>query len=314
VNTNTARAGIGLIYWCFFNRADAWFVLKVESVELVSGATADHVTPPHTWAAVKSTNTPTEYVIVQAEIEPDINPSSLPAGFISWSGGEEVTANQLQRKVPKNVSAHTELVATCGGSSATGNVWVLWTDVTVRHTGNKTTYDAGTDTGNDKEFPDYCPGSSLGGTNRLGESPKYLGWIVEIKGDITPAGVHDVVSSGWDFYQTLTYTDFLDNTNTPVANGTDAVDSVFNAGNFQDQTPDPDDDIFALDGPGILTETDFNYGKSTDNFRVRVRWNGEDASDAAQWWVRQKAERTGGNYTVIENNGGNGTTTIDNFY
>ena len=30
MNTNTARAGIGLIYWCFFNRADAWFVLKVE--------------------------------------------------------------------------------------------------------------------------------------------------------------------------------------------------------------------------------------------------------------------------------------------
>jgi len=30
VNTNTARAGIGLIYWCFFNRADAWFVIKVE--------------------------------------------------------------------------------------------------------------------------------------------------------------------------------------------------------------------------------------------------------------------------------------------
>jgi hypothetical protein len=30
VNTNTARAGIGLIYWCFFNQADAWFVVKVE--------------------------------------------------------------------------------------------------------------------------------------------------------------------------------------------------------------------------------------------------------------------------------------------
>ena len=32
MNTNTARAGIGLIYWCFFNRADAWFVLKVEMI------------------------------------------------------------------------------------------------------------------------------------------------------------------------------------------------------------------------------------------------------------------------------------------
>ena len=129
------------------------FIIKVESVELISGATANHVTPPHTWAAVKNTNSPTEYVLVRAEIEPDIDPTLLPAGFISWSGGEAVATNQLQRKVPKNVSAHTELVASCGGSSATGHVWVLWSEVTVTHTGDKTAYNAGTDTGNDKEFP-----------------------------------------------------------------------------------------------------------------------------------------------------------------
>lgn len=288
-------------------------ILKVESVELVSGATADHVTPPHTWAAVKNTNSPTQYVIVRAEIEPDIDPASLPAGFICWSGGEAVATNQLQRRVPKNVSAHTELVASCGGSSATGHVWVLWSDVTVRHTGDKTAYNAGTDTGNDKDFPDYCGGADLGEENRLTESPKYLGWKVEIKADITPAGVHDVVTSGWDFFQTYTMVDFLNNTNTPTV-ASNQVDAVFNAGDFQDQTPDPNDDIFGLDGPGILSEVDFNYYKSTCNFKVWARWNGEYVSSAAQWWIRQKADRQGTNYTVHGNSGGNGTTTLEYTY
>jgi hypothetical protein len=247
-------------------------------------------------------------------LNPDISEANLPANFVTWTGGEAVEGHQLQRRVSKGSSAHTQMIAGCGSSSATGDAWIVWADVTVRHTGNKTVYEAGTDTGNDKEFPYFCPGTSLGATNRLGESPKYLGWIVEIKGDITPAGIHDVVSSGWDFYQTVTYIDFLDNTNVPSASATNAIDTAFNSSTYQDQTPDPNDEIFALDGPGLLAETDFNYAKTTDNFRVRVRWNEENASDEAQWWTRQKAEKIGENYTVIENSGGNGTTTIDNFY
>jgi len=292
-------------------------VLKVESVELVSGATADDVIPPHTWATIKNTNAPTEYVVVRAEIEPNIDPASLPAGFISWSGGQAVATNQLQRKVPKNISAHTELVASCGGSSATGHVWVIWSEVTVRHTDNKTAYDSDTDTGNSATFPPATGGQELGPANRLTETEPYLGWKVEAKGILTPAGIHEVVQSGWDFYQTFTYADFFDpsyGTNAPYASGTDTPDAEFNAGSypFKDRTPDSNEAIYALDGPGVWQ--DFSYYKSTDNFSIWVRWHGTNASDSTHWWIRQKVENQSGTYVVIENGGGNGTTTIDFTY
>lgn len=318
---NNSGSGYSYNYsgrWLKFGSVVVMEELKLDSIELVSGATASNVVPPHTWATLKSTNTPADYVLVRAQIESVIDQASLPSGFITWSGGEAVPTNQFMRKVPRDVSAHTELVASCGGLSTTGHVWVMWCDISVRHTGSKTAYDAGTDTGNATNFPAYCGDNTLGGTNRLGENPpKYLGWKVEIEGDIQPAGVRDIVSSGWEFYQTMTYVDFMNSTNTPSASETDAPDIIFNKADFQDRTPDPNDSIFAIDGPGIgvdVNAPDFDYYKSTDNFRTWIHWNGENASDSAQWWIRQKAERPGGIYTVIENNGGNGTTIIDNTY
>jgi len=207
-------------------------VIKVESVELVSGATANNVIPPNTWAAVKNTTSPTQYVIIRAEIKPNLDSAALPAGLITWSGGEPVATDQLEQEVPKNVAAHSELVATCGGSSATGDVWVMWSDITVRSTGNKTPYDAETDTGNDKDFPDYTGGDNLGGENLLAASPRYLGWKVEIEADISPAGVNEVVKEGWDFYQTYTTVDFNNQTNTP-ASVTNKVDTDFNTPDFK---------------------------------------------------------------------------------
>jgi hypothetical protein len=291
----------------------AMTVLKLESVELVTGATVNHVIPLHTWATVKNTNSPTQYVVVRAKTSPDIDPTFLPAGIITWSGGEAVVTNQFQRKVPKNISAHTELVASCGGSSATGHVWVLWSEVTVQHSGDKTAYNAETDTGNDKDFPDYCGGADLGEENRLQESPRYLGWKVEVKVAITPAGVHNVIATGWDFYQTYTTVDFNNVTNNPSV-ASNRVDQYFNDGEFLDKSPDPNDSIFALDGPGIYSEVPFNYYKSTCNFKIWARWDGHYVSSETKWWIRQKADRQGTNYVVHENTGGNGTTTLEYTY
>lgn len=233
---------------------------------------------------------------------------------VNWQGAAEDGADPLQATVSRTAAVRQEVNALIGGAILRqAVVWVIWSDITVRHSGGKTPHDSGTDTGNDKDFPSYAGSTNLGPENLLGASPRYLGWKVEMMGQLEPSGVNEVVSSGWDFYQTLTYIDFLNNTNASTGTGVDAIDTVFNAGSFQDQTADTNDRIYALDGPGILS-TGFNQYKSTDNFKVSVRWNGKTASDEALWWIQQKAENQTGTYSVIENDGGDGTNTVENFY
>jgi len=62
-------------------------VIQLDSVELVSGATNQNVIPPNTWVAVKNTNATPEYVVVEAVLDPDIDETALPDGFVTWTGG-----------------------------------------------------------------------------------------------------------------------------------------------------------------------------------------------------------------------------------
>jgi hypothetical protein len=281
--------------------------VQLQSITVVSGASQNNVTGTDNWAAVKGVDD----VVVEATISPNTPQAAM---CITWSGGSPVSGHPLQRKLSKTTSAKTTITASSGSTSRSINVWIVWANVTVAHSGNKTSYDVSTDTGDQANFPTYTGGTELGAKNLLGNSTPYLGWKVEIKGQITPAGVHQIISTGWALYQTVTYTDFINNTTAPTTTATDAPDTVFNAygPDLADNTPDVNERIFALDGPGLTGN--FTTYKSTDNFKVWVRWNGVIASDPAQWWIRQKAERQGAGYNVIENDGGNGTTTIDSVY
>jgi len=261
------------------------------------------------WAAVKATTN--DWVTLEAALSPNTDGA---ASLLSWSGGEAVAGHPRQRKVSKAISAKTTVTASCCNTSLSDTVWILWATVTVKHDNSKTSYDAATDTGDQAGFPAYAGADELGPVNLLTNPTPYLGWKVEIKGQITPVGVHQVITSGWVFYQSLTYVDFLNGTNSPSASGANAPDAVFNSygSDLEDKTPDSNENIFALDGPGIAGS--FTLYKSTDNFDVWVRWNGQVASDPAHWWIRQKAEWQGSGFNVLENSGGNGTTTIDNSY
>ncbi len=192
------------------------------------------------------------------------------------------------------------------------DVWVIWATVTPRFTDNKTPYDSGTDTGDQANFPYYAGGTELGAENQLTDY-SWLGFKTEIKGQLAPSGVNQIIKSGWVFYQTVTYNVFLNNTSASTGSGVNAPDTVFNSygADMEDKTPDPNDQIFVLDGPGAYN---FNTIKQMMNFQTWVYWNGQVASDPAQWWIRKKAERNGSGYNVIENTGDNGTTTIDNTY
>jgi hypothetical protein len=145
------------------------------------------------------------------------------------------------------------------------------------------------------------------------QGKSFLGFKVELKGKLTPPGIHQIIPDGWNFYQTMNFVQFLNNTNTPNI-ATNTPDTEFNGygSDYEDKTPDVNDDIFALDGPGISGA--FSVLKINDNFSVWVRWRGQIASDPALWWVRIKADGLSGSYNVIENNGGTGTNNMDNFY
>ena len=260
------------------------YVLKVESVELVSGATADHVTPPHTWATVKNTNSPTEYVLVRAEIEPDIDPASLPAGFISWSGGEAVATNQLQRKVPKNLSAHTELVASCGGLSATGHVWVIW--AAVQNLTSDTT------PANAVQYGTRYDGTEILGARYYNSSNSAVGKVVPV-GTITPVGIHDVVASGWGFEREKCRHDFHDGVQDPSRYDSSWQPDTSDP-SFQNLTPDSDDKIYDRDAPNIADFGVVDSYERYDNFREWIEWSGIRCSDYAGWYwqARWKKDQT----------------------
>ena len=278
----------------------------LQSLTVVSNAV--QVGGTNNWAAVKTLTN--DWVYLQATLSKD---DTNAANQIQWSAGDAVPGNPFQRRVTKTVSAETSVTASLGSTNKTVKVWIIWGTVTVTHGGSKTLYDTNTDTGDAANFPFYTGGTELGAVNLLTNSTPYLGWKVEIKDQITPTGVHSIIPNTWAFVQTITYSLFDGTTNAPIC-ATNAPDAAFNASNYQfeDSTPDSNDDIFALDAPGVFAP--FVNNKCTVNFNVVVRWNGVIASDAAQWWASRKIERNGSSYNVITNSGGNGTITIEYSY
>ena len=261
------------------------------------------------WAAVKATN---EYAYIEASIS---NGNTNDATKIVWSGkSEPVPGNPLQRRVSKSESKEMPVTARLGDSVSSLDVWIIWATVTVRHTNSKTPYSSTTDTGNDKQFPDYVPGNLLGSVvTNIGSSVGIVARKVEVKGKLTPSGVRRVAAGSWSFYQMLSDRRWLNDTNIVTAR-TNAVDSTFNTETLQDRTPDLHEEIFGLDAPVGLILAEFEAFKRNSNFRVIVRWNDQIASDPADWWVRQKVENQGTNTVVLENNSGNGTANLDQNY
>ncbi|MBU1858225.1 MAG: hypothetical protein KKC28_14705 [Verrucomicrobia bacterium] len=278
-------------------------VLKVESIQLVSGATSSNVIPTNTWADIKDTNSPTEYVVVRAEIEPDIDPTSLPADFISWSGGEEVTTNQLQRKVPKNVSAHTELVATCGGSSATGHVWIIWAELEIRTTGSTT------NTPNSARFES----NRLDKTESLGavvydylipDGTQYVFWAKAAAGKVIPIGklqpsdVYTVVSNGFTIERYMKRHEYIDG-NVWTSRWCDAwtFDSYTQDEDKKYNPPDSLGQIYDLDAPNITKfispDQVLDSCERYDHFKQYVTWNGAICSSNALWhWFARWKDNT----------------------
>jgi hypothetical protein len=255
------------------------------------------------WATVES---PTNYVVVQLETN-SASTALLPwiETNITWSGGTPVPGNPLQCEVSTAVSTNAIVTASIGSFSTSLDIWIVWSTVQILSSGTNTS---------PLSSPYYAGGDELGAENLLSNTPAYLGWKVEIVGTITPAGAYQAIQDGWRFYQTSTFVTFYNNEYAPWGSGTNAPDTAFNdyGPNLEDDTPDTNNDIYALDGPGNVGA--FSLYQTTQNFQTWVLWNGQIASGPAQWWINQKAYNNGSSYIVVTNTGGNGTTQIEYTY
>ena len=116
-------------------------------------------------------------VIVTADTTPDISSfaSSLPSGFITWSGGVDGD-DQLHRNVALTVAASTVVTATCGTSSATATIYVVQlVSATTEHAPDKTA-DSRTTIG-------VCETTTISTVPAL-----LVNWSVSGEGAVTPTG------------------------------------------------------------------------------------------------------------------------------
>lgn len=258
-------------------------------------------------ATVKGTGT----TVLKAVLTPD---TPEIRALINWEGATEDPNDPTKATVPRTSSIKQDVsVLVDGHSCRDGVVWVLWADLDVRHSGNKTPWDLN-DVGNKAEFSPFVEGIShqLGPTDRLTETPPYLGHKVEIKATITPEGAGAVVVDDWAFQQTVSYVIFMNSTNV-TDSGTDEPDS----GDAFDDTPDINDNVFSLDAPGLVFLnglSGFSRAKTALNFTVVLKWKGTICSDETYWWTKLKLEYDGSTCNVLYNEGGDGSISLPTAY
>ena len=254
---------------------------EVDYVTVIENAT--QMNGSKNWAAVKKSG---EYVIVKAVLDPDIPESEVPEGLITWTGGDPVTGHPLQRKVSKNTSAKTSVTATIDSSSDYVDIWILWSTCEFRMD-----HDDDISEGNSRLFPTGYGGLGLG--EYSDEDEVYFITVAETMGKIeavftlSPTGVYNVVSDGWDIKRWKTIIHYEN------GSSDDGVvsDDDTSAGIYKDLVPDDDDKIYDLDAPQCGSGFNIDHTKEVyDNFRQWCTWNGTKCSDDYYWYYRAQVD------------------------
>jgi len=199
--------------------------------------------------------------------------------MIQWSGGEAVAGNPLQRKVSKSISTNAVVAATLGSTSQSVNVWVVWSDLTVKVSG---TLDADDKAAvlNNGNFPtqNTTYGSwGLGGGNNLGpidclnySDLNYCYTIgkMEAKAVLQPSGIGNLLSNtnNWNMKRTV-IAEFWDNGGSPssTTGGTILPSAQDDTGIPRVKYLNPiHGDIFDLDWPGCPSSFGTNINHTAE--------------------------------------------------
>jgi len=247
-------------------------IVQVSSVSVESGASQTHVTGSKNWAAIKAT--PGD-VVIKATINPPIAEGSIPADLITWTGGTAVSGQLLHRKVSKTTSAKTNVKATCGTSEAEANIWVIWASITIQTSGDKPS------AANTLFFALNNPKCGPTTSSQVG-----YGNICGIV-TLTPAGVGEIISSGWDIKREQQHLIITITNSTPTEKSRDTSWTDDDAHN-QDEILQPiNGKLYVIDNPSICYEyPGVDIIIVMRNFREWLAWNGKKCSDYSPWYFR----------------------------
>jgi hypothetical protein len=246
---------------------------KLVSITVIRNATQTNVTGAKNWATVKKA---TDDVIVEATTDPNTEACWKQ---INWSGDSGSPGDKAnQRKLSRAASKKFHVEAELGGVKDHVDVWVLW--------GTVTNLTAGTTPANAVQFGVRYDGTENLGARSYDGGNSAVGKVVP-EATITPAGVHDVVKSGWSFKREKMRRDFQDGAKDSSRWDAAWQDDTSDA-SFQKLVPDASDKIYDRDAPNI---SDFGVRDSYeryDNFREWIEWDGTRCSDNAPWFWRAR--------------------------
>ncbi len=247
---------------------------RLVKLAIIANATQNKVTGAKNWATVKKAATD---VIVEATT----TPSTADAWKkIKWSGdsGTEVPGKPNQRRLSRAVSKKLHVEAELGGVKDFVDVWVLWATVTILTTGT-TPANA------------VQNGPALDGTEKLGAryyngKKAAAGKVIPVA-KIEPAGIHDVVQSGWKFKRQRWTHDWNDGIKDKEGN---SENDYWNTTWVNDDSepswmklvPDNDDKIYDNDAPNIEA-FGVNDCETYNNFKQWVEWDGTRCSRNVNW-------------------------------
>lgn len=250
--------------------------VELQGLDVISGASMDHVAKEDTWVAVKN---PDFMVNLKAVVEPQVDSAG---DLISWSGGEEIPGFALGRQVHRREPRREKVSAKLGADEEKIEIWVVWASLELRASGKMSPTNQVDPGIPNFAFPKLGPLTDEDHFD-LGFTRAETAAHVEIVGRIEPSGADEVFEedSGWTLHQRLTGTS-CNNGEGPSNLREDAPDDPLR-GN-QDQSLDEEGRIFYIDAPTL--GDGFAVDHTKERYRVFVvfaNWNERRGSDQLVW-------------------------------
>ena len=233
-------------------------------------------------------------VTLKTIISPDIPETR---SVIDWQAATEDGGDPLKSTVSRNDSDKHDVYVTVDGLPISqANVWVLWGTVEI--------LTSGTTPPNAVQFGSLYDGTEILG-GRLGPSGSVGGGKVVPVAQLSPDGVHAVVSNGWTFKREKIGRIFIDGTTNLYETTWNPDDSLQE---FQNLIPDSDDKIYDRDAPDIGSFGATNCTEKYGIFRQWIEWNdipaSEQFSDGCKWYYTAKWYVSGSPQVIVNDVGG----------
>jgi len=224
---------------------------------------------------------------VTATVTPD-TPDTEAA--ISWSGGTAVSGTNLERTVSIGTSAQIPVTASIAGSSAEADIWVIYGSVSILAANGQSDPQGGL-TPNSAYFSSVTDHTIYLGP-RSGTDPQapyppdaWLKYVAVCQ--LTPSGVHSVISSGFTMNRTqesVTWEDGSPYGGSDFNTGGAYIDDTSNP-QLTSLVPDANDCIYDDDAPNVEQNGATSEFETYTNFKELAQWNSTQISSVNMFYM-----------------------------